>query len=598
MRHLPGKGLFIALMFIAGSFAILFLQLSTATVAQAQSNSADILGTKAYLESLLVQRFSNELSTQVDQSQFELSAQIDVIKVKPTEDKKSDDYTYTDLDLGFLDPEKLLTKTQENELQHFLASYRIRKVLIQAGLSPDLTDEDKAVVEKWLGERVKQEFGNSGSSQVQYIRVPASKTQPPVVKGPMDMLKDMQDLAGQLVMALALVIAAVLFGLFGRPKSAPSSEPSASVNVNNTFEGEGAGMGGGAGSATLGGNMQTETIANESLKKQIEDLSQQIIDIAPKVTGELDKVVKEWCRAGETGYEQVACLAQVVGETIGKVPVPEDFRQDVTDVFANMYKMDMDKKLDRLTRVYWDLMAVLNLGTEALHRPFSFLGSASNVMTQQVLLENSPQVQAVATYYMPKKQRKAYFGGLSNDQKMQLLMEASSLQKLPYSEVEGIEGTVAPMFSDDTEEKIVVLSKTLAGLVEVMSYRDGIVMLKDLSGPVLEEYKRTQPSLAFLHEWPEEPLSLFIQQSGQDELMALMATRPDLKDTIMNVLPPRMRQILEDDIGNLDNMKESEQEQYLQNLHMQLVLFVDQGHVELASAFNTELKAVTDEPAA
>lgn len=565
--------------------------------AWAQADGADILGTKAYLESLLVQRFSNDLATQVEKSQFELSAQIDVVKVKPNEDKKNDTYTYTDLDLGFLDPEKLLTRSQENELQHFLASYRIRKVLIQAGLSSDLNDEDKATVEKWLGDRVKQEFGNSGTSKVQYIRVPASKTQPPVVKGPMDMLKDMQDLAGQIVMALALVLAAILFGLLGKPKAASNSEPSASVNVNNTFEGEGAGAGGGAASLA-GGNMQTETIANESLKKQIEDLSQQIIEIAPKVTGELDKVVKEWCRAGETGYEQVACLAQVVGESIGKVPVPDEFRQDVTDVFSNMYKMDMDKKLDRLTRVYWDMMAVLNLGTEALHRPFSFLGSASNVMTQQVLLENSPQVQAVATYYMPLKQRRAYFGGLSSEQKMQLLSEASSLQKLKYSEIEGIEADVAPMFSDDSDEKIVVLSKTLAGLVEVMSYRDAIVMLKDLDGPVLQEFKRTQPSLAFIHEWPEEPLALFIQQSGQDELMALMATRPDLKDTIMNVLPPRMRQILEDDISNIDNMKESEQEQLLQNLHMQLVLFVDQGQIELASAFNQELKAVPNEPAA
>lgn len=559
------------------------------------SNNADILGTKAYLESLLVQRFSNELATQVDESQFEISAKIDVSRVTPKIEKPTENSNYTDLELGFLDPEKLLSQNQENQLSHFLRSYRIRKVNVQAGLSSDLSEDVKKRVETWLTARVKQEFGKTGTSQVQFIQKPLAHTQLPQIKTFFEKVKDLQGLAGQAVMALAILMGALIFAVLNRPKDASGSEPSAAVNVNNTFENEGVG----AGAAVAAGAMVPgETTANESKKKLISSLGDQIRDIAPKVSKEIDSIVKEWCRAGEAGFEQVACFAEVVGQTIGRVPIPNEFRQDVTDVFGKMYEMTPDEKLNILNQVYWDLMAVLNLGTESLHKPFSFLGSASTTMTQKVLMENTPEIQAVAAYYMPKKQRKSYFNSLGETQKMELLKEASSLDKLKYADLESMESHVAPAFADDSNEKVVILSKSLQSLIEVMSYKEAILLLKDMDGPVLLDYKKTHPSLAFLHDWPDESFNLLIQQAGQEEIMALVSVRPDLKDRVFQGLPPRMRQILEDDFSNIENMKESDQEKFLQNLHMQLVLFVDNGYVDLPSVFSIELQAVADDSAA
>ncbi|MEO0336040.1 MAG: hypothetical protein AAF202_06590, partial [Pseudomonadota bacterium] len=502
--------------------------------ALSQQNAADIFGTKAYLENLMVDRFSRELATRIDGNKFEISANIQVSRVKRKKTLLLDD-SYTDIDLGFLDPEKLLSQNNESQISSFLRNFEVRKINVMAGIKEELGDEVKAEVTAWLSKRVKDEFGSRGSSEVLYIKTPATENVPEKVQTPLEMLRDFQELAGQLALALAMLLGIIVWKILsGKAKTGEG----ASVNVNNKLEAgkkeQGAlplAAAGGAGS----GNMLNEMKEKESLKKQIQNLHHDIKEITPRLGPELGKVIEEWCQKGEEGYKRVAIFAEVVGQSMGRVPIPPEFHENVTKVFSRMHEMNLSVKLEVVNQVYWDLMAVLNLGTGYLHEPFSFLKEAPGGTVAQALMENSDEMQVVAAMYMSRDARQSYFGKLEKDAKMRLLSIASNLEKMTEGQFLNMEGQLAPMFEADEEEKMISMTRSLESLIEVMPFRESIFMLNDLSGPVIEQYKRTQPSLAFVHFWPDDVLMEFVKHVGQDELLALLVLREEMFERVINL---------------------------------------------------------------
>ncbi|NQZ00780.1 MAG: hypothetical protein HRT45_08940 [Bdellovibrionales bacterium] len=554
--------------------------------ASAQQNAADIFGTKAYLENLMVERFSRELATRIDNRKFEISANIEVSRVKRKKATLLLDDNYTDIDLGFLDPEKLLSQNNESQISSFLRNFEVRKINVMAGIKEELGDEVKAEVTAWLSKRVKDEFGSRGSSEVLFIKTPATEKVPEKVQTPLEMLRDFQELAGQLLLALALLLGIIVWKvLSGKAKSGDGPK----ISVNNKLEGakkkEGEGLPLAAAGGPGSGSVLNEMKEKETIAKQISNIYADIKEITPKLGPELGKVIEEWCQKGEEGYTRVAIFAEVVGQSMGRVPIPPQYHESVTAVFSRMHEMNLSVKLQIVNQVYWDMMAVLNLGSGYLHEPFSFLKEATGGSVAQALMENSDEMQVVASVYMSREARESYFGKLDKDAKMRLLSVASNLEKMEEGQFLNLEGQLAPMFEVEEEEKMISMTRSLEGLVEVMPHRESIFMLNELSGPVMEQYKRTQPSLAFVHLWPDESLNAFIQHVGQQELMALLVLREDMYKRVLDLVPPRLKQIISDDYKTAQKMSDAEIEQLLEKLHMNLILFVDKGLVDLQMVF-------------
>lgn len=544
------------------------------------ARQGDVLGAKAFLEDLIIRRLSQELATRVDQGHFNLGAQLDIVK-KPKEERPRLD-PLSDLDLGFLDPEALFKSyaAQGSPAEKFLENYLIRKVDVYVGLRESLGEEAQQEVEQWIAARVQSEFGNVGSGTVSLIRQPVKPEQPPKPDpGFMEQLKDFQELAGQGILALAIVLGLVLWALLSKGGSQlPDIKPA--INITNQTQAEAGEEGRGA----LGA-LALEQAEAEALREKVKHLSKKILELTAKVPNEVENLVREWCQAGEEGIANVANFAEVSGKMLGRLPIPTEFKKEVTQALKRMAESDLKERLQSLDRVYWDLVAAVNLGSDSLRQPFSFLGAASSDAVNQVLMENNLKLQTIASVYMPDKARRSYLSSLDKERKVQLLNEAASLSQVAEEELVAMESQLSTHFNQGGDGRNVSLADTLSKLISVMGQIESIQILRDIKGPMLERFRQAQPHLAFLSDWANEPLRFLLSKASNDEIMAYLRVAPDLTERFLGLVPPMVERILRDDLQVADSMREGDKEELLQSFSARLSQLVVAGEIDLESVF-------------
>ena len=201
---------------------LIFFVIDIANAQQVSDLFPETLGAKAFLEDLLVRRYRQELSTIVDPLHIQLGARLELLRIqsKPIDQKKeiqnpSEIQPISDLMLGTLDPEDILksySSPSENLIaKQFLEDYRIKNVAISVGIKETLPESTKKMVEDWLNDRIKKEFGKIGKGTVSIIRAPLEPKAPTETpKLPVDWLNQFQNLAGQIVLAIAFLIGIIL----------------------------------------------------------------------------------------------------------------------------------------------------------------------------------------------------------------------------------------------------------------------------------------------------------------------------------------------------------------------------------------------------
>jgi len=537
---------------------------------------ADVLSVRANLESMLVRRYTQELSSFVSQDAFKVGARFELKTVEAPEANTSTDMStlgYSDLDLGYLDADELLDAYSLNDLSGVspLEKYAIESVDIQVGLEPNMSEEVKSSVEEWVQARVSEEFGKAGKAEVRFIQNPelAGKTSSPFMK----MIKDMQGLVGNIILGLCMLFGVLLWKLLsGKSSDAESANAGASPSVSIQSKTE---------AAITGGVSAEESAALEqSYNDQIDQLSIQIKDLAPKIVDHVEGLISEWCDKGEDGLNQLACFAEISGSVLGSMPIPDEHRKRMGGVFSQMHIMNPERRYNIVNKVYWDMVASLNLGAESLHRPFSFISNSGLGKVNKVLLGNDIDTQTVVTMYMPDSMRKSYFKELGDDQKISLLNSAAQLSAINEDELKGIEDQIAPYFGDkETEEASVSMSLTLTKLIDAMSMTDACKILPTIEGPVIAQFKQTEPHLAFLQEWSKESLSLLARQVSNEQLLAYLRVVPEMKHYFLEFVSPRVSQILKDDLEQPDNMQDVEKEQHLDSFNSLIMRLVSTGEI-------------------
>lgn len=587
-----------ALLIILGSVNVTFAQRTS----PGQANSAldpEVLSAKAFLEEVLVRRYSLELSSKIDRGFFSLGSQLDLTllpKKAPTNERMELE-PISDLMIGTLDPEELIKRFAGHDerglmAQSFLKNFRIRAVGVSVGLKEGLRPEVKAEVESWLSTRLKNEFGTVGKGEVTWIQAGEAKKleeKPPATMW--DSVDRFQALAGQIVLALAL-----LFGIFlwkflsGRPGLLSTQlGDGASIQVNAQGKGEK----GEVAQEVQRKNMEEHDKIN--LLREVEEKRKRLNEIAPRLTVELQPIIRSWCQSGEEGKLKIACFAEAVGKELGKLPIPIDAMAEVTKTFGNMVALQLEQKRDLLEKIYWDLLTVLNLGSEALFKPFSYLGDQTVKSLNEVLMAENPKLKTLVALYLPTELRSNFIKSQTWEEKVRMVESAAALNAVEARELKSYDINVKGKITPQTTQQMIPLDLTLNKVVEGLTAVERISILHQITGPAIEAYKLSVPSIAFLGEWPEPKLSVFLARASSDEVLAYLRVRPELQEKFLKLAPPLTAEVVTDELNRPDQMSNAERTQILSFLDQKLDEMISKGELNLEDLFHKDANALIDE---
>ena len=536
------------------------------------------LGAQAFLEDLMVRRYSQELSTFVDRGAFTLGAQLDFAELGKEADP-SDNETPADLMLGTLNTDELLKKYGSSDgvsgFQGFLGSHTIKTVAISVGLKDDLNPTVKAEVEKWLTTRLSSEFGKAGKGTVTEIKMP---------KGIWAWISRFQGFAGQLVLGFAILFGALLWGLMS-PKNAESKD-APSQAVAQPFESR-------APEKEAPKDVEQKTIekdqgAIELAAKDIRQLTQQLLSLMPKISQECETLLRTWCQGGDEGRLKLACFVEAVGTEVGKLPIPVDALQDLSKVFSKMPGLDITEKRDSLRKAYWDALMAINLGSDSLAQPFGYLGGLNIGLVNQVLIDQNPKMKALVTLHMSPALRESYMKGQTTDAKRELLTLTSQMSEIAVEELRSFDGLFRSKLQPQTGGGFVALDSSLLKLITALTPIEEATLLSDMTGPAFDEYKRSTPSLAFLGQWPDDKLSSCLSRAMPDEVVAFSRVRPDLKDRMIALSPPMLAEVAADELQRPDTMNDKDKNALLITLKDRLKEMVTQKEVDLEEVFKAK----------
>jgi hypothetical protein len=585
-------------------FALLLIVFGWATsfyssVVHAQSQTAlspDALGAKTVLEDFLVRRYSQILATRLERSYFTMGAELDLIAVlekkDPPPEPSQESEPISDLDVGMLDPEVLLKKMsvtgQQRDLAiKFLQGFKIKTVVVNVGLSDKLDAETRTEIEKWLSEKLKQEFGTSGKGVVSTIKIPAVPEAPKAEekpKTPLDLLENFQELAGQIALALAIVVAVILGSLFANKRASQALSAQAASGGKEAAAAPQAAVGSAAMSEA-----EKQRLAEEKEEREmalaragLESLKPQIVEVLPKVLPQLEPIMRSWGQTGEVGFRKMALFSEIAGRDLGKLPVPIDLLPEVTKTFAKMAEVGPREKFDLIKKIQWDLLTVINIGPAALEQPFGYLGSLNTGLLSQALMEENSKIRTVVSLFMPTDLRTRFLKPMSLDQKKELLQIAANMSEIPSADLKTYERGLQSKLKPQSREDVVALDLTIHKLVEALDPVEQLLALPGLEGPSVLEYKRTVPSLAFIAEWTDEALAALLAQTSSDEFLTLCRVRADLKDKLFALAPKMTVAMVSDEMDKPDKLSNKEKALWLSSLQKKLSSLV------LAKVINLE----------
>ncbi len=551
----------------------------------------ELLGAKTLLEDLLARRYSQELASQIDRQAFSLSAQLELKEMaKEANDLGLDDDSPADLFLGNLDPESLLKKYPlldgASSTQGFLKNYRIQSVYISVGLKENLTPETKAQVEKWLHQRLNLEFANNGKGTVSFIREESAK---PMIhpKTFLEWLSQYQTFAGQLVLALAILLGTLLWkALSSSDKITQSGDSTSQPSTTQTSQPAASSESIPVVPPPTESDHSTKIIPEDfpGLSSEIKQLNEEIHGLSLKLS-DSEQLIRTWCQSGEEGLLKIACFAEVAGKELGKLSIPIDLLPKVSEVFLRMPELSLKDKRNALQKAYWDILAILNLGPESLQQPFSYLGGMKINLINQVLMNQNPKMKALVSLYMPTDLRTSYLQTLNSETKKALIQSTAELTEVSVEELNSVDTFVKGKIQPGTRKNLVSLGQGLQKIVQSMTKIEEITLLQKMTGPAFEDYKRSIPSLAFIGSWKDEYLNLLISRASNDEILAYLRVNPELQEKILSLSSPMVVEVVSDELSRPDTTQNKDKNALLSTFTKRIEQLVKNKEIDLEQAF-------------
>ncbi|MBC7458884.1 MAG: hypothetical protein H7235_11430 [Bdellovibrionaceae bacterium] len=577
-------------------FFSLFLIIAQAQKKESLKNNTSLslkpeaLSAKAFLEDLLSRRYGQEMSALVKRENFSLGVQLELTQIERPESKDPDnepaEEPVSDLMIGQLDPENLLKKfggtaQQSIMVESFLKDFQIKSVDVTVGVSESLGPEAKADVEKWLTKRLADEFGRVGKSRVLITKIPIEKEKPKeIIPSLWDKLEKFQALAGQLVFALCVLFGIFLWKILSRPLSINTNgDLSTTTSMNSQGENKNTDT---KSDGSIHGPSKSN---NHVVTSEYRNLKAQLLQVTPQVKMDLEAIIRSWCQMGESGLMRLACFAEVIGQEFGRLPIPVDAMAHVSKVFTQMISMPMEEKNQHLQKAYWDVLAVLNLGSDSLEKPFSYISQTNSGMMKEILVNQNVKMQTLVSLFMTVDQRKDYLKSLPDDKKMELLHVAAGLSEVDSVEFKTMDLNFKNQLKPQTNASKVPLEMTLNKLVESISITEQLRFLPSLDHNLVVEFKQMFPSLAFIHQWPSEALRSLLSKTTADELTAYLTLKPEMQTSFIELCPPFTAELVTDELSSSQTLSPEMIEMKLGLFSKRLVQMVNSRDIILEEIF-------------
>ncbi len=587
--------------FLMWIFVVLFLGLKPAISAPAPKAqvstalSAETFSVQTQLEELVTRRIVQALSTRMDRDAYTVNTVVALHKIDPPqplveEDEQDFNSIPAALQLGVIE-----TRTDEGGelvVKGGGAGFEVDRVKVLVGVKPEMPKELVESTTKWLRERVTSEFGKSAELEVSSIeRLPARVEPAPPPAPPetmFDQLRALQGLVGQILLAFALMGAVILWRILNSSSSQEGKgglQASVQANLAQPEGSKGSAVereSAPAGFPPAGDWDASQEPGAEKLKRAAQTLVE-------KHREGLSPVVGSWIQAGADGLAKLVCFLDAVSGTNLEIQVPQEVADQLMPVFDRIAAMPSKERQLILRQAYWDLVSYRSLGTDALVKPFSFLGQLQDKRIQQLVMDENPRLKAVVALNMPDAVRDKFIQGIDHEERKRILSESIGLTELEVDEIRSIDSSLRSKTKGEGPKKRSLSAQPMVlRLIESFGVEEELSLLRELSSSdpaKVNHLRSTYPSVAFLAEWRDQNLGQLLSAAGIDEVLALVACIPALRDRVMALAPPTLSDVLREELPNLDRISPDVRASGLRQLALRLKKGVASGDIKLEECF-------------
>lgn len=600
-----------------------FLLLALASVGHSQSKgSLGFIETKAHLEELISTRVQATLATTLEKSAFNVSVEVNLVEapVKKTEvltKARSEKKVSTeDLSVGLVDANALIEKYEaEAQALHeqvpvatqsdlARSPYIVKAISVSVGVQDSLGDAYAKEIGDWLKKRLASDFKESVTTHVQLLK--ALPTKPVRPKGLLDYLTSLQILVACLLLSGVILLSVLLMKLMGSKDARESRKLTAQLQQNMRLQQEQAQL-----SAEKSNKDEREFPEDDRARpvelEMTQSLQEKVYFSAADNVAILGEVFQSWMENGERGFFKTAMLIDVLmslGRQKNQVNstssfdwsnvIPAQFRKKMRGVYEKIAIMGLPERIRILEELYWDLISIKTLGNNSLVQPFQFVSSVPMPEIRTLLANQNSQMKALAVLHMSDDLREDYVRKLSFDGKKEMVEQVLQMEKVLSTDIDVASETLKFEVKKTADEsKTVSLRSMTPKLLEAMSAIDEIQLLKDLCRKLSDGgiyLKRSFPSLAFLHEWPQSTAKMVLSQAGSDEALAFLRMMPEQKDVLLTLLPPRVQTIVADDLGRADTSNGESKERALSALKLKMLQVMNRESIQLEEIFPENAK--------
>jgi hypothetical protein len=139
--------------------------------------------------------------------------------------------------------------------------------------------------------------------------------------------------------------------------------------------------------------------------------------------------------------------------------------------------------------------------------------------------------------------------------------------------------------SDDNKDSI-YLKMNLEKIVSMLTEKEQITLLSQIKGHNLVEYRKNNPSLAFLHLWPDQEISKLLAKANSDEALSYIRVKPETKERIITLAPPFLSEMIIDEIEKPTKSNLEEINSHLRSLSIKLKELNESKEINLKEIFD------------
>ena len=206
-------------------------------------------------------------------------------------------------------------------------------------------------------------------------------------------------------------------------------------------------------------------------------------------------------------------------------------------------------------------------------------------MVNKVLMDQNPKLKTLVSLYMNKDMRGRYLKSMNLAAKKELLLQAAQMSEIRADELETFDRGLMGRINPTVGQEIVPLEMSFLKIVDALTPIEEITILSEMKNDAIEIFKRTRPSLAFLHQWPDDKLRVAMIGITPDELITYLRLRPEMKERMLSLASMMVSEIAGEELNAPDKTPLAEKEKAVEFFTTRIRTLVEQNDVNLEEVF-------------